>query len=51
MEGKGLLMLNDNLVTVTEAGRQFIRIICQAFDMKWLQEEQPVKEKMFSNSI
>ena len=47
----GLLKIRGNEITVTSQGRQFIRIICQAFDIKWMEEKESAQEKMFSKSI
>jgi oxygen-independent coproporphyrinogen III oxidase len=51
METDGLVMLDTQSVHVTEAGRQYIRNICQAFDLKWQQSENKDGEKIFSKSV
>lgn len=51
MEGDGLLTINGDEVIVKRQGKQFIRNICQAFDLKWHEERQSPIEKKFSMSV
>jgi oxygen-independent coproporphyrinogen III oxidase len=51
MEMDGLLSIQGDEVIVTALGKQFIRIICQAFDLKWHEEKESEKEKKFSMSV
>jgi oxygen-independent coproporphyrinogen-3 oxidase len=46
----GLIKLHENGFNVTETGRQYLRNICQAFDLKW-QSESKVPEHIFSQSV
>ena len=39
MAADGLLELNENSLTVTKLGFNFVRNICKAFDIKWLTDE------------
>lgn len=50
-EKDGLLVLNDNVVTVTETGRQFVRNICQAFDMVAYTPATQEGKKLFSYAV
>ncbi len=45
----GLIVLNENSLTVLPQGRPFIRNICMAFDM-YLQRQNP-KERIFSMTV
>jgi oxygen-independent coproporphyrinogen-3 oxidase len=45
----GLIVLNDNSVTVLPQGRPFIRNICMAFDL-YLHRQNP-KERIFSMTV
>ena len=49
MENDGLLILKTNGITVTSAGKAFIRNICMAFDLR-LKRHQP-KMQLFSSTI
>jgi oxygen-independent coproporphyrinogen-3 oxidase len=51
MEDDGLLCVNGNEIIVSTTGKRFIRNICQAFDLKWNEERQSLKEKKFSMSV
>lgn len=51
MAEDGLLLLDTKGFQVTSAGRQFIRNICQAFDLKWLSTGGKSTEKVFSRSV
>ena len=47
----GLLVVENNTVTVTQTGRQFVRNICQAFDMVAYAEESSQAKKSFSYAV
>ncbi len=51
MEADGLLVFENNIVTVTKTGRQFVRNICQAFDMVAYAEENSQTKKSFSYAV
>lgn len=53
LQQDGLLVLNENKVTVTPTGRQFVRNICQAFDMVAYNATNNVQEgkKSFSYAV
>jgi len=51
LEEDGLIFWNEEGVTVTETGRQFIRNICKAFDLHLLRSEQMHEKKLFSKAI
>ncbi len=51
MAKDGLILLDPSGFQVSGTGRQFIRNICQAFDLKWLQNGGKAGEKIFSRSI
>jgi oxygen-independent coproporphyrinogen-3 oxidase len=51
LEQDGLLTIRGSEINVSGRGRQFIRVICQAFDLKWLENQENTPEKMFSKSI
>ncbi|MFI5154920.1 MAG: oxygen-independent coproporphyrinogen III oxidase [Chitinophagales bacterium] len=51
MEEDGLLRIEGNEIIVSQQGQQFIRVICQAFDIKWQKEKEPEQEKKFSRAI
>jgi oxygen-independent coproporphyrinogen-3 oxidase len=50
MEKDGLIMIQGEEVIVSPQGRQFIRMICQAFDLKWHAEKESAMRK-FSMSV
>ncbi len=49
MENDGLVILNQNSIKVTQAGKPFIRNICMAFDLR-LKRRSP-ESKLFSMAI
>ena len=51
MQEDGLLVLANNTVTVTNIGRQFVRNICQAFDMVAYNEANSQTKKAFSYAV
>jgi len=51
LEEDGLLVLENNTVNVTETGRQFVRNICQAFDMVAYAEANNQTKKSFSYAV
>jgi coproporphyrinogen III oxidase-like Fe-S oxidoreductase len=51
MAKDGLLSMEGREITVSRTGRQYIRMICQAFDMKWWMQKGIPDKKMFSSSI
>jgi oxygen-independent coproporphyrinogen-3 oxidase len=51
MEDDRLVTINGDEVMVCTTGKQFIRNICQTFDLKWHEEKQSEKEKKFSMSV
>lgn len=51
MAKDGLVLLDTGGFQVSGTGRQFIRNICQAFDLKWLQSGEKASEKVFSRSV
>ncbi len=51
LEIDGLLVLNNQVVKVTKTGRQFVRNICQAFDMVAYEEATGQGKKQFSYAV
>jgi oxygen-independent coproporphyrinogen-3 oxidase len=51
METDKLLTIRDDLVVVSPQGKQFIRVICQAFDLKWHAEKESAEKRKFSMSV
>jgi len=51
MQDDGLLVLDGNIVTVTDIGRQFVRNICQAFDMVGLMAAKSENKPSFSSAV
>jgi oxygen-independent coproporphyrinogen-3 oxidase len=49
MENDGLIILNDNLLKVTEKGRTFVRNIAMAFDLRLIRN-QP-ESRIFSMTV
>jgi oxygen-independent coproporphyrinogen-3 oxidase len=47
----GLIEWNDESLTATQAGRSFIRNICNAFDLHYLRQEEVSNERRYSNAI
>jgi oxygen-independent coproporphyrinogen-3 oxidase len=47
----GLITLNKEGFKVNEAGRQYLRNICQAFDLKWQSPETKVEGNIFSKAV
>ncbi len=47
----GLITLSEDGFKVNESGRQFLRNICQAFDLEWWQSEEKVRGEIFSKSV
>jgi len=50
LEADGLIEWNEQGLTATETGRHFIRNICNAFDLHYLQQEKS-KEHQYSRAI
>ncbi len=50
-ENDGLIHWEQNKLTITERGKQFVRIICKALDKRLQGAEAPTKTKKFSNSF
>ena len=51
LDEDGLITLNEKGFKVNEIGRQYLRNICQAFDLAWWQSETKVGEEIFSKSV
>jgi oxygen-independent coproporphyrinogen-3 oxidase len=51
LSADGLVSLNENGFAVTETGCQFLRNICQAFDLKWWQSENFIEKNIFSKAV
>ena len=49
MENDGLLIIQNNAITVTEKGKPFVRNICMAFDLR-LQRNAP-QTQLFSMTV
>jgi oxygen-independent coproporphyrinogen-3 oxidase len=49
METDGLIVIENNALTVTEKGKPFVRNICMAFDLK-LKRKAP-KTQLFSMTV
>jgi oxygen-independent coproporphyrinogen-3 oxidase len=47
----GLITLKKEGFKVNEQGRQYLRNICQAFDLEWWQSEARLEEQIFSRSV
>jgi len=47
----GLVSLNENGFVVNQRGYQFLRNICQAFDLKWWQSESKIQGEIFSKAV
>ncbi len=51
MQEDGLIMLDDNNISVTAVGRNFVRNICSLFDLHLSKQRADHDKKVFSNSI
>ena len=51
MEADRLLAIEGDEIIVSPQGKQFVRIICQAFDLKWHEEKESAEQKKFSLSV
>ncbi|MDR3679954.1 MAG: oxygen-independent coproporphyrinogen III oxidase [Flavipsychrobacter sp.] len=51
LENDGMLLFDNNMLAVTEQGRNFIRIICSAFDLHLLRSQSGMSNEIFSKAI
>ena len=51
LDKDGLITLGKEGFIVNETGRQYLRNICQAFDLEWWKSEAKAEVEIFSKAV